>query len=158
MPAGAIRTMICALAVAGLAGTGAVRASGQGADAEAASLAGRFVSTRSGETFDLTPCGAAWCGIRVDPSGRCGDSAMRLEVRAFRAGLLSLEGRFDRQPGGNRHAVVGTLRREPGEGTIALRLYGEPGDSLRYIRRMFPYAETFLSRGEARCRLEDATS
>ncbi len=122
-------------------------------------LVGRYLAGKSGQMFDMVLCRPDLCAIRVTPGGDCGDLAMRLAARTNQTGQVMVSGHFDRQPGAARHAVAGILSQNPADGgRVVLRLHGEPGDTLRYFRRMFPYAETFARQGEGACRMEDATS
>jgi hypothetical protein len=122
-------------------------------------LAGRYMAGKSGQMFDIARCGPDLCAIRIAPAGGCGDLAMRLAARTSPSGQVIVSGHFDRQPGAARHAVAGTLSQNPADdGRIVLRLHGGPGDTLRYLRRVFPYAETFARQGEGTCRPEDAIS
>jgi hypothetical protein len=122
-------------------------------------LVGRYMAGKSGQMFDIARCGPDLCAIRIAPAGGCGDLAMRLAARTRPVGQVIVSGHFDRQPGAARHAVAGTLSQHAADGgRIVLRLHGEPGDTLRYFRRVFPYAETFERQGEGSCRVEDATS
>lgn len=121
-------------------------------------LAGRYLAGKSGQIFDIARCGADWCAVRVT-TGVCGDVAMRLVASVRPGGHVAASGHFDREPGTARHAVAGWLSPDPAAGgRVLLSLHGEPGDSLRYLRRVFPYAETFSRQGEGTCRTEDANS
>jgi hypothetical protein len=128
----------------------------QATPAGLAELAGRYVSAATGTRFDIDRCGAAWCGVRIKDDASCGDIAMRLTVENATNGVALFEGSFDRRAGENRHAVRGTLFRL--DGTVTLRLDGEPGDRLQVMRRTFPYVEAFRRAGDPTCRSQDATS
>lgn len=121
-------------------------------------LAGRWSSSKYGVVLDLSRCGAAWCGVRVEGT-TCGDLAMRLEPDPARMrGQSRFTGTFDRRVGADRHAVQAHLFRPETGGGLSLSLVGEPGQRLQIMRRTFPYQDVLSRIGDAACRSEAGTS
>jgi hypothetical protein len=118
-------------------------------------LGGRWVAKERDLTLDISPCGAAWCGVQVTGGASCGATVLHLDLedRAWLGFIGRLELASPTQP----YAVVATLYRAA-DGTPALRVHGNTGTEVNLARRTFPFSAVFVRAGDVACPPGERTS
>jgi hypothetical protein len=139
-------TMVAAFCVAGMA-------LAQSVPAAPPELAGRWVAQKRSLMFDISRCGAGWCGVEVKDGRTCGPIALRVELaRRSPAAEYALMGRLELAAGTEPYAVELTLFEPSDGGPLKLIISGNSGDKFEpWSRRPRPFHELLARSGDAVC-------
>lgn len=119
-------------------------------------MAGRWVAQRRQLVLDLSRCGAGWCGVEV-VDDKCGRTALRLDAEKVDGAYLDATGRLELAAGTRAYAVRASLFRME-NGTLAISIAGNTGDTFEPWRRQFPFSAVLARKGDVACRPDNKTS
>lgn len=137
-------------------------------------------------TYDISACGADWCGVRVDDDGACMTAHMKLSARkgdggegiaqpvnrfqgrlelAANADAFVIEARYSAPPKAAADAASAGLA----AGSVSVKMpdrrsqprlsmIGDTGPELMMFRRSFPFHAELAREGPARCSAQKPVS
>ncbi|HRD78596.1 MAG TPA: hypothetical protein PK264_22105 [Hyphomicrobiaceae bacterium] len=103
-------------------------------------------------SFDITRCGADWCGVKLGPDKSCGPVALRLAPVPQTAGELS--GSLSIDPAAQTYMVRATLLPASVGSAQTLRLIGNPNAPPQPFTRIIQFHDVLSRVSDAMCQAE----
>jgi hypothetical protein len=117
-------------------------------------------------TLDLSACGDAWCGVRVENDGKCVPGiAMRItakrpnpKVNEESNGAPAFEGKLELAANTQPYVIEALLWTTSPDVAPQLRIIGDTGGEMLMMRRSFPLQATMARIGDASCKVDKPVS
>jgi hypothetical protein len=113
-------------------------------------------------TYDLAPCGEAWCGIEVKDDRTCGRVAFQLNPGTSKQSWVEFLGSYERAEGTEPYRVKASLYArwalEPPAKQLVLSIVGTTDGNFAPFRRSYPLHLVLARVGDAVCRAQPKVS
>ena len=105
-------------------------------------------------TLDISPCGNAWCGVKVESGDKCGATALKVESVEpvdTPSDSMQFNGQLELAAGTEPYTVHLWVV-PPGEsGQLTMQMTGDTGGQYRAYRRSFPFEAQMARINDAVC-------